>query len=90
MKAAAARAPELAGADPSRWARACSRGLRSRHGEVVVSSAELLAALRARRYAPEVAKIYAGYLQDARFAAGPGRDPVGWYDRLGAAAKALE
>ncbi len=70
-------------------ARAAIKLLGSRDGAVVVAAAETLAALHDGAAAPEVQKIYAGYLQDPRFAAGAGRDPVGWYDRLGAALKAL-
>ena len=75
--------------DP-RSADAVARLLKSRDGGVVVAAAEALASVKARDRREAVKRIHDGFLKDARFEAGPDRDPVDWYERLGAALKALQ
>lgn len=87
---AAAALRLLAALGDARAADAAARYLHDGDGGVVVASAETLAALRARQWRSAVAEIYDRFPQDDRFAPGPGRDPLGWYDRLGAALKALQ
>ena len=69
------------GGDPAS-AGFAARLLGSRDGGTVVAAAETLAALGAKDRKAEVEKIYEGFPQDERFAAGPGRDPLALYDRL--------
>jgi hypothetical protein len=93
-----ARAPENALAalalvtalDDPASAELAARFLGDDDPRVVVAAAETLAALHARERRPAIAAVLEKFYTDARFAAGPGRDPLGWYERLTATLKALQ